>query len=220
MCIYQKKYLILLQINRSILKLDNEKIDIMKYGAYNIVHTLIGFLLVFITAIIFDVLFEAVIIQTVIYTLRKSSGGAHATSPNRCTILGTLIILSLSILVNRLYYINYYMLAVFAIFCCLFAYYMIYNFAPVDTPTKPIKKPERRLKFKRNSLFFLHICTAMTIVLFVLYVNYESAIIKRTIFSIWTGLAWQAFTLSHFGHLIINGLDVLMKNTTKFVTGR
>jgi accessory gene regulator B len=69
-----------------ILELDKDKKEIIKYGAFNIIHTLYGFILIFLIALVFNVLFEAFIIQTIIYILRKSSGGAHATSPNRCAI--------------------------------------------------------------------------------------------------------------------------------------
>lgn len=204
-----------------ILELDKDKKEIIKYGAFNIIHTLYGFILIFLIALVFNVLFEAFIIQTIIYILRKSSGGAHATSPNRCAIMGVLIIIPVSILIKNLnIYISFDLFKILIIMSCIFVYYMIFRHAPVDTPTKPITNPEKKLIFKKKSLLFIHICVVITIILFFLFVEYGNFIAKKTIISIWAGLTWQAFTLSYFGHLIINGLDVLIKNTSKFVTGR
>src|SRR3712207_1558485 len=81
------------------LGLDDEHKEVIAYGTFALVHTLISIICVIIFGIIFNVLMEALIVAFSISILRKYSGGAHANSPEVCAVIGTIIAIGESLFI-------------------------------------------------------------------------------------------------------------------------
>ena len=74
---------------------DEERKSVIEYGIFAMIQTGIAIICTVIFGLLFNVLVEALIVSFSISILRKCSGGVHATSPTRCTVIGTIICLSL-----------------------------------------------------------------------------------------------------------------------------
>ncbi|MGL5087051.1 MAG: accessory gene regulator B family protein, partial [Clostridium sp.] len=73
------------------LKLDEEKKQVIEYGIFSIVQMIFNLILVLLIGFIFNVAIEALIVSLTVGVLRKSSGGAHSSSPNTCIVVGTMV---------------------------------------------------------------------------------------------------------------------------------
>ncbi len=202
------------------LNYDNEKEQVIAYGAFYLFQTLWSIILVIVFGLVFDVWFESLIISFASAILRKYSGGAHATSPNRCAIIGVITFVGAGLIIKAT---NSVMgglsTLVFSAICFLITYIIIYRLAPVDTPTKRITKEELRQSFRKGSFVVTHIMLSITIVLLLcfIYLNYRILIISAL--SISTGVLWQSITLTSLGNLIISNLDVALKNISSILGG-
>jgi archaellum biogenesis protein FlaJ (TadC family) len=92
--------------------------------------------------------------------------------------------------------------------CVVFSIAAIWTYAPVDNPNKPITKEERRMKFKKESIASAFIISMVSVALFSLHL-----IIGRinwllpVSLAIFTGMAWQSFTLLKSGRWLISRMD-------------
>ena len=73
------------------LNYDNERKEIIQYGTYALIQTLISIISVLILGLVFNIALEALIFLFTASILRKYSGGAHSESSNVCTLLGIII---------------------------------------------------------------------------------------------------------------------------------
>ncbi len=194
-----------------ILKTDEDHREILAYGAFSLLQTLWSIFLVIVFGIVFNVLFEAFIISFSGVILRKYSGGAHATSPNRCAVIGAIIPVVFGLVINR-YLLNLGIVFSLVIVSISFvvSYYLINTLAPVDTPNKPIVKEKTRLRLKRSSLKTVYIYVVIILFLNYLYLQIHNIYLLKAILSISFGMLWQSITLTRFGHYLINLLDNLL----------
>jgi accessory gene regulator B len=196
----------------SSLNFDKDREEVIAYGAFNLFQTLWSTLLIIMFGILFDTLPIILIIAVTSATLRKFSGGAHATSPNRCAAISVIAFGILSLIV-RYITINVIILpvAIFQIVSFIFTYIIIYKYCPSDSPNKPIKNPERRKKFRKMSFNILFLFTGITILLWITFYKVHSAFLLTSIVSMCMGQLWQAITMTYTGHLVINKLDAFMQ---------
>ena len=80
------------------LNLDDDKKSVINYGIFAFIQMIICIALVIIFGFIFNVIIEALIISFTISILRKSSGGVHASSPERCAVIGTVSSVSMALI--------------------------------------------------------------------------------------------------------------------------
>lgn len=194
------------------LDMDKNHEEVIAYGAFNIIQTVWSILLIIILGWVFDVALEALIISFVGATLRKYSGGAHATSPNRCAMIGAIIFVGIAVFVEKmLLYMNTIQIIILITLSFIFTYYTIYKYAPVDTPTKPIKKQEKIQLLRKGALRTIYISLTIVIVLVVFFYQQGNEAILKYAVCISMGLMWQALTLVFLGHFIINRLDSFLK---------
>ncbi|MBF8984044.1 accessory gene regulator B family protein [Lutibacter sp. B2] len=190
----------------STLKLDKDHEEVLAYGAFNLIETLLSIILVLLFGLLFDVLLEASIISFTSAILRKYSGGAHATSPNRCAVIGVIVSVGPALIIGK---INTYenMIFISCILIFVLAYYIIYKYAPVDTLNKPIKKEERKRRFKKQSIILLSVYLITIIIVAIAYFKTKNITLLNSIASIQLGVLWQSITLTFLGHMIIHKLD-------------
>ena len=197
------------------LDLDEDKRSIIEYGLFAFFHMGISILLVAIVGAIFNVMIEALIISFVVAILRKFSGGAHASTATNCAIVGVLVSVIPAYLIRNINFNSNYIISI-GILLYIISFITIYKLAPVDSPNKPIKKAEKIKRLKRGSIIILSIY--MIIVLFNIitsYVNKSNVLLLYSL-CIYIGILWQVFTLTKFGHFIVNIIDSLFIKILNF----
>lgn len=198
---------------------DEEKRAVIAYGIFGMLQIGISILLVIIFGAVFNILLEALIMSFAISILRKYSGGVHASTPNTCTVIGTLICIIIPLMISKLL-IGFNGVVIFGVIVFCISYYLIYKLAPVDSPNKPIKKLERRQKLKRKSIIILTIYLMLVIGLLFLYKNSESRKLLLYCMCIYSGIIWQVFSLTKLGHIVLGKLDFIFNKINIFITRR
>ncbi|NFK85237.1 accessory regulator AgrB, partial [Clostridium botulinum] len=153
------------------LNLDNDKKEVIAYGTFALFQTIFSIFLIIIFGYLFNVQIEALMISFTISILRKSSGGVHATSPNNCAIIGTIICVGFAIIVVFLTssLINLNIILFLGVIIFVWSYYIIYKLAPVDSKAKPIQKSKRVKKLKKSSIITLSVYLVIILINFILY---------------------------------------------------
>lgn len=196
------------------LKLDSNSNEIIAYGMFALIHIALSIILVIAFGLIFRVTIEALIICGVGSILRKYSGGAHASSPSRCTGIGSLICIGQSLIILYLLgpVINLKLLLFIGVATFAWSYYLIYKLVPVDSPAKPIKTKEKKIRMKKGSIFVLNayiIIIAINTAVYILFKDKRFLIYSICVYG---GIAWQMFTLTKVGHIIMNSIDAFLNH--------
>lgn len=188
---------------------DEERKSVIEYGIFAMIQTGIAIICTVIFGLLFNVLVEALIVSFSISILRKCSGGVHATSPTRCTVIGTIICILIPKLVIDIN-MNIIYSIILGVIVFIVSYYIVYKLAPVDSKNKPIKKLERRKKLKRKSINIINIYLIISIVFIMIYhfYNVHSMIIYFE--CLYLGMLWQVISLTKVGHLTVNKFDYLL----------
>lgn len=200
------------------LNLDEDKRSIIEYGIFAFFQMVISILLVAIIGLIFNVMIEALIISFTGAILRKFSGGAHASNSTNCAVSGAFIsIIPAYIIKNIILNSNY--ITIVGILLYIISFIIIYKLAPVDSPNKPIKKKEKIKRLKRGSIIILSIY--MIFVAINVRIYYFNGMNLLLIYSscIYIGILWQVFTLTKYGHIIVNKMDSLLIKIFKLIRG-
>ncbi len=187
------------------LKMDKDHEEIIAYGAFNLIQILWSIFLVATFGIVFGVLKEALIITFTISLLRKYSGGAHASSPGACAVIGAIVSVALALIIQQVFYkFRSLETIILAILSLMFSYYTVYRLAPVDSAAKPIRKLDKKQYLKKCSIITLNILVGLIMILVFLHVKYGRSILLNIIECIYLGVLWQAFTLTATGHKILS----------------
>ena len=191
------------------LNYDLEKEEVIRYGTYAIIQTLISIISVFIIGLIFRSAKEALVFLFTASILRKYSGGAHSESSNICTFLGILISTLVGILIKSKFLneISFEAILILLGVVFIFAYYIVLRFAPIDTPNKPIKTEKKKRRMKKGSLKILTVYLFIELLSAILYYNFKFYEAKPLMLSIIFGVAWQCLTLTQIGYILLKAID-------------
>ena len=190
------------------LSFDEDKKSVINYGIFASIQMIFCIMLVIIFGFIFNVMVEALIVSFTTSILRKSSGGVHASSPGKCAIIGTISTIIMA-LVSKKIYVNFIFNLLIGVIIFVFAYYIIYKLAPVDSISKPIKSAKKRIRLKKITI------TTMNIYLMIVTINILGYLITQKyqllIYSmcIYMGILWQVFSLTKKGHAVLTKIDSL-----------
>jgi len=196
-----------------VLNVDDDKEQIIIYGAINLLQTIFAVLWVIVIGILLGVLNEALIFSVSVAILRKYSGGVHASSPSRCIIIGTVFAAIAGITIDKLFCkLATSTVTVISIFCIIAALIIVFQNAPVDSIKKPITNIEMKKRFKRNSYAVICIFSLLILTLFAINKTYPELYYIKIIESISFGMLWQSITLTKTGTLAINKVDFTIKN--------
>jgi accessory gene regulator B len=192
--------------------IDDDKEQIILYGAINLFQIIFAILWSIIGGIIFGVAYEAVIFSIVVGVLRKYSGGAHASSSNRCIIIGTGLAVVFGLAIKYiLYKVKPLMIILTSIVFMIFAIFIVIKKAPVDSIKKPISNIEVRKQLKNKSIIVIFAFSIIIAFLFFLNKFYSNMYYIKIIESIQVGVIWQVITLTEFGTKILNQIDNILK---------
>ena len=191
------------------LNYDNERKEIIQYGTYALIQTLISIISVLILGLVFNIALEALIFLFTASILRKYSGGAHSESSNVCTLLGIIISICIGFLVKSSFFtkMNFEIIVFIGIVIFVFVYFIVFKFAPVDTKNKPIKTEKKKKRMKKGSLKILTIYLFIEILSIILYYNLGWSLVKSVMLSIILGVAWQCITLTYIGNILLKTID-------------
>lgn len=194
------------------LSLNKDKKDVVAYGMFTLLQTALSILLVIFLGIIFKCAIEALIISFTTSILRKYSGGVHASTPERCIILGVILCLSKALIVVHLIYPSTRLdvLITLGIVTLIYLYYVVIKLAPVDSLKKPIRTVEKRKRMKKYSIATLNMYVIISLVLSLIYMHTGYSKLVIYILCIYIGTAWQVFTLTNKGELIFSKIDKII----------
>ena len=199
------------------LKLDNDSKEKIAYGMFALINIVLSIILVIIFGLIFHVAIEALTVCFTGSILRKYSGGAHASSPSNCAIIGTIICIGQALLFLIGPVIAPVTVLILGIGIFSLAYYLLYKLAPVDSPSKPIKSKEKRSRMKKGSIIVL---SAYIIIVMINAIFFISSRDRRFLvypLCIYGGVAWQVFTLTHQGNSTLNKIDSFLNHILRII---
>ena len=199
----------------STLKLDSDKTEIIGYGVFMIIQTILSIIATLVSGFIFGVLIEIIAISIVSSTLRKNSGGVHASSPGICILLGATTFTILALLTKLIIEVNINILIIATIIIFVWSYYIIIKKCPVEAPTKPIRNLEKRKKLKRKTINTLTIYIISTCVLSYFYFSLNNLFLLKLTICIVLGVFWQMVTLTTLGGNAMHIIDNFFTNFTK-----
>ena len=196
---------------------DAERESVIAYGLLAIEQIIITLVLVFILGLLVGAPIEALIVCLSVSILRKYSGGVHAHDIEYCMVL-SLVYCTLTALASRWLVALYHpLLMAIAILLIYFAVYLIaYRYVPVDSPNKPIKTEKKIKRMRRGS--FIIITSYLALQLLFYFVGQQQALMQSLGISLLFGIAWQAFTLTPLGAILLDKLNVLPKYLRKEVS--
>lgn len=194
------------------LGLDNDHKEIIAYGAFALLQTLLSIVLVVIFGLLFGVLPEALIVSFTAIILRKYSGGVHASLPWTCASISTIVVIGQALLISCLTtpLIDLKIFILLGLLTFAWCYYIIFKLAPVDSDAKPIKTQKKRERMKKGSILVLDtylVIVALTAIIYLLTHEKRLLVFSTCIYG---GTAWQAFTLTREGHLTVHKMDAFL----------
>ena len=201
------------------LNLDANQKAVIQYGLFAMIHTTLAIVLSVILGILFGVLIPTLIICIAVIVLRKYSGGAHASNPEECMLIGILVAVGGSLILTQVDW-QISNILIIGITTFLWAFYKVHQLVPVDSKAKPIKTKEKRLMLKKKSYFVLIIYIIIVIGILIRYLQIENQKYLIYIASIYGGVIWEIFTLTMLGHLLIQKIDMLFNKLTHYKGGK
>lgn len=192
------------------LDFDDDKKSVIAYGLIGILQMMTIFIIITMIGVIFDFWYEAIIIFVGVGLIRKSTGGVHAGSMMSCNILSVVIVTVLSALSRYILDIpfNTYVNLGLTILVFVICFIIFYLRVPVDSPNKPITKPEKIRRLRKQSFLTLSLLILISSTL-ILFSAYNERFYSITV-SIRLILLWQSLTLTKVGALFIGKIDDLL----------
>ncbi|MEG2788217.1 MAG: accessory gene regulator B family protein [Romboutsia sp.] len=185
-----------------------EEKSVLNYGLFIILHTLIGIILTFFVGIVTGTVIEIMSISITTALLKRYTGGVHATTPERCAIIGVLLAFILSLickyLVNTL---ENKELIILITITLSYSYYILYKKCPVPSKNKPIKKETTKKRMRKKAFELLNIYLILILMLMVVHNRLDIQIAKTLMIAILLGITLQMSVLTSIGSKFINKLD-------------
>ena len=191
---------------------DDEKRQVVAYGLLAMFQTAVTALLIFVVGYMAGVPAEALLICLSVSALRKYSGGAHASSLNVCTAMAVIYSVLAAVAGAKLlapsadfHILLPVILAVYAV-----SFILVYMYAPVDSPNKPIKTEKKKKRMRRGSFIVLsvYLTASLALALF----GREYGRLNGFVFSLLFGASWQVLTLTKFGFVLVDKADFVLSN--------
>lgn len=177
---------------KSELNLSEDKLEIVTFGYRLFMYSFLGYSIIILVALLFGTLGATLTAAITASIFRIFSGGAHASTQKRCTIIGAIIFnligLTATICYNN---ISLHLIDLLFWITAIVALVTFLLYAPADTPGKPINTKVQRDKLKKISILLLLIWIILSKFVFKGVTNtYKLYFLSSTL-----GLAWQSVSL-------------------------
>jgi Membrane protein putatively involved in post-translational modification of the autoinducing quorum-sensing peptide len=180
---------------------NHQRRSVYYYGFYIVIGALFKLIVLTLAAILTRTLLTTFILFFVFGSLRMFAGGVHMDSFNKCMIVSFALYISGGVLAEYTgtYWNNMglYGLAGITLICGI---YILFKYAPKDTPNKPITDPNNITKFKRLSLTYFFVLIILILVL----IGFS---LKKYCIAVSFGILFELFTITPVGHKFFNHLS-------------
>lgn len=189
------------------LEYDEDRKAVLAYGLMAISQISTIFIIISIIGVLFDIWYESMIIFLGVGIIRKSTGGAHASTMNSCTLISVFSISMLSMISRYLLGIsvNIYINLGVTIIVYIMCFIIFYRRVPVDTPNKPIVKAEKIKRLRKQSFLLLTVGLILSIICIIL-TKYDTRFYSIAV-SIRLAMLWQLMTLTKTGAAVLSKID-------------
>ncbi len=183
--------------------------DVLLFGLRLFWTSFSGYATLIAVGALLGILPHALIAGVTAAVLRVFSGGAHASSPGRCNLIGVTVFVALGLVVK--FHGTLAALALKFLFpgLALIGLAIAYKYVPADTPGKPITSRVQK-RYLRAVTFSLLLLWGVGGLLWVLG-PLAGIFSPEVVLSMSLGLAWQLFTLTPLGYRVVEGVDSLLK---------
>lgn len=188
----------------------SEEFAVLKYGVFVVVHIFFSTLFTVLFGILTNTLFPIIIISIMGSVMKKYSGGAHCTSPNRCLVTGTILsylfVLIGKGIINLQVKISYIIILILLIH----SFIILYKKCPVGSKNKPLKRKEIRIKLRKRAFFIYSIWVILFIINIVLNKKIVIIDLNYIVIFLSLGLYMQILSLTFVGNKFILFIDKLL----------
>jgi len=192
------------------LNADQEKIAVMAYGLTALLQLLLIFAAALLFGLLFGFLWEAMIVFFSVGFLRRLIGGAHAGTFNGCMVISVVCIVLFSALAHYVLPLcGFWAVCIASVLIDLLASFLIYRYAPVDSPNKPVRSPEKIRRLRRGAGTVMAAFILLTVVL--LFLSYRNSVWFSYIWAFDLSVLWQVCMLTAMGRRLICVVDHLIK---------
>lgn len=161
--------------------IEQEDINIYKYGYFLLFEVLINLIISFMIGVVFHDIKTVVLFLVLYIPLRTYSGGWHADRLWKCTFISNLILVIAEVISN--YCIEYIPVMYCIPMMILFGIYILVV-SPVDTESKPLENDERESYSEKVKIIsFFH---SIVLILFIFIQNRKGIIIIEYVYMVQT----------------------------------
>jgi accessory gene regulator B len=189
---------------------DKEKTDVIAYGLTAIFQLITIGMIITVIGILCHMFYESAALFISVGILKRSTGGAHSNSIYACTVISIVMISSFAAISRYLLsfqdnlFINISLVTV--IFLTSLVIFM--RHVPVDSAHKPIVKPEKIKRLRKQSFILLTVYITFSIILF--YFGTSIQRLAAISYSLLLAIIWQTVMLTKYGALFINAIDSIL----------
>lgn len=188
------------------ISLKSEEREIVEYGLKVFLSEVFSLSILFIVLFVTGLIKTGMSILIAAGVLRKFSGGAHCSSPMRCTILGVMTVPLFAFSVERLLIFGENKLLAAAVCLNVLSLFNCLKYAPADSPQKPINEVSKK-RLKRGALLLISITSSVFLI-----AGYFSFYIDISFISaVSVGFFYQSITLTPVGYRFTVAMDRLMQ---------
>jgi len=188
------------------ISLKSEEREIVEYGLKVFLSEVFSLSILFIVLFVTGLIKTGMSILIAAGVLRKFSGGAHCSSPMRCTILGVMTVPLFAFSVEKLLILGENKLLAAAVCLNVLSLFNCLKYAPADSPQKPINEVSKK-RLKRGALLLISITSSVFLI-----AGYFSFYIDISFISaVSVGFFYQSITLTPVGYRFTVAMDRLMQ---------
>lgn len=191
---------------------DDEKRQVMAYGLGAFIQMVQLLLIAMIFGIVFDCIWECMVLFWGVGLLRRSAGGIHCANYLSCILTSSLSICLLSMVcrfiipagVNKVWHV---LVGIVPAFGCMGV--LAWKRVPVAAKNKPIRNPEKIHRLRKQCFVTLGIYLIVAILLLIF--DWGEG---RNISALWAligAIWWQCFTLTSWSEPLIRSMDSLFQ---------
>jgi accessory gene regulator B len=181
-----------------------EDVEVIAYGLEQLLTNLTTVLIALITAFMLGLVPETLIVIFCLALMRRLVGGAHCTTPWRCTIASLLMILTV-VLASQAIIIAVPVIAWVSV-GIFWALLSTWIWAPNDSEKKPITDPEKRRLLRRRAL-----ATEIGLAIVLMSLAGSNNLFYHALAAAGAGgIAAKAFMVTPWGHQMMRKFDCFL----------
>ncbi len=185
----------------------SEEFAILKYGVFAFLQASIAMILTILFGILTNTLFEMVVISLIGALMKRSSGGVHCSSPNRCLLAGIIVSYIFALIGKNVMNLKQEYIYIICVIALIHSFVILYKKCPVPCDNKPLKREATRKRLRKNAFFIYFTCVILFIFNLLLksipFINNLNILVLFVI----VGLYMQTISLTTIGSKFILFLD-------------